>query len=76
MFPRLRIMRILPAIVLAALILAACERPLTSNNEQENLPTPVVVTVVSEAAVLVIDDVSGEEVGESEEAEPEEEPEE
>jgi LysM repeat protein len=76
MIPRLRIPRILLVIVLTALILAACERPLTPNNEQEDLPTPVVVTVVSEAAATPSDVESGEEEGEAEEAEPEEVPEE
>ncbi|GMQ78907.1 MAG: hypothetical protein BMS9Abin02_1453 [Anaerolineae bacterium] len=76
MFPRLRIPRILPVIMLMALILAACERPLTSNNEQEDLPTPVVVTVVSEAATPPSDVDAGEEEGGAEEApeEPTDEP--
>ena len=50
MIPRLRTARILSLIVATGLILAACERPLTSSSDSEELPTPVVVTIESDTA--------------------------
>ena len=75
MIRRLRTARILSLILATGLILAACERPLTSNTDQEELPTPVVVTIEGDAASPDdAEEVNDEEIAPEEEGAEEETP--